>query len=411
MALHAEAAPALPADGLPHYLAEAVAAAAAAGGARPPPPGARSARNSLAFLVAAPHVRLPWISCQFQLPQEAAVLKAARRSWSSGGGRRAAAAAPAPAAGGQRLLPPPPPQQQQQHAGCPPLPPPAPPLEAPAQPQPGAQEPADGSGPLLLVADTSALLSMLGAGSSVALRTDFTFAWLDSLARAGKLGRALPSHEQVSLVVPDAVMKQVHAGAGAPVAALPASRRMRQLCPTPVWWRAANRGDWLLRLPLCLPLPAAPRFVSQPHTSPAPILQLDGLKNDSAARAGEQSAGAHGWAWLAVPRAGPLLARGPAPNTVLNPCGQPPLRAAIRFFMGRGLDGWGPAGADFLTVRQQPAASARAPPLSPLPHRCCCRPFATPPCLTDEQHPLTLPDPPPSPGAGRPRGRGTAAGA
>ncbi|KAL4858459.1 hypothetical protein ACK3TF_001437 [Chlorella vulgaris] len=220
-AVRADAAPALP--NLPPYLVSAAASAPAPAAAVP---ASRGSRNALQYLIDGCHARLPWISCQYQLPSEAAVLRAARQGWTQG------------------------PQ---------PVPPPSPPAAAAgAKPIRAVKQPAAelgslaavaaggtgwASGPLLLFPDTSALLPMLGAGADVSVPTFFTLELLGQLARQARFGRALPPQEQVFLVVTDSVLKQ-----------------------------------------------------------------LDGLKNDAAAR------------------------------------------PVIRRFLGQGLDTYGPAGCDFLTV-------------------------------------------------------------
>ncbi|KAL4447204.1 hypothetical protein ABPG77_007237 [Micractinium sp. CCAP 211/92] len=234
-AVRADATP--PLVDLPPYLS---AAAAAAPAPPTPVPASRGARSTLQYQVERCHARMPWVSCQYQLPSEAAVLKAARRGWQA---QQALEVRPAASS------------QASSASDAPPCPParPAPaaaklavdsvPLgagEAVGEP-PGAT--AGTAGPLLLFPDTSALLPMLGAGAGVSLPTFFTLDMLGRLAQQGRFGRALPAHEQVFLVVTDSVLKQ-----------------------------------------------------------------LDGLKNDPAAR------------------------------------------AAVRRFLGQGLDAYGPAGADFLTV-------------------------------------------------------------
>ena len=190
-ALRAEAAPALPAEALPGYLAEAAAALVQAP-TPAPPPGCRSARNSLQYLLESCHARLPWVTCQYQLPSEAAVLNNARSSW-----QQQRQAGQAQASQRRQWLP----QQPQQPAGgeggeqlgsglaIPPATP-STPNRAASQEQPSA-------GPLLLVPDTSALLAMLGAGTNVAQATSFTMELLAGLAGGGRMGRALPTHEQV----------------------------------------------------------------------------------------------------------------------------------------------------------------------------------------------------------------------
>lgn len=221
-AIRPDATPSLP--DLPPYLQSAAVATPAGAAAVP---ASRGSRNALQFLVQACHARLPWVSCQYQLPSEAAVLKAARRGWSQQRLQQAQPAADAaPAASSS--------SQSTAESVASPLQPPPPPA-MPATPA--------GSGPLLLFPDTSALLPMLGAGANVSIPTFLTLDLLGQLAQQGRFGRSLPAHEQVFLVVTDSVLKQ-----------------------------------------------------------------LDGLKNDGA------------------------------------------VRPAIRRFLGQGLDAYGPAGADFLTV-------------------------------------------------------------
>ncbi|KAI3428192.1 hypothetical protein D9Q98_006572 [Chlorella vulgaris] len=220
-AVRADAAPALP--NLPPYLVSAAASAPAPAAAVP---ASRGSRNALQYLIDGCHARLPWISCQYQLPSEAAVLRAARQGWTQ---------APQPV---------PPPSPQAVAAG-------AKPIRAVKQPAAELGSLAAGAaggtggvlGPLLLFPDTSALLPMLGAGADVSIPTFFTLELLGQLARQARFGRALPPQEQIFLVVTDSVLKQ-----------------------------------------------------------------LDGLKNDAAAR------------------------------------------PVIRRFLGQGLDTYGPAGCDFLTV-------------------------------------------------------------
>ncbi|KAL4443702.1 hypothetical protein ABPG75_011439 [Micractinium tetrahymenae] len=249
-AVRADATPNLP------DLPPSLAAAAAAAPAPPTPvPASRGSRNTLQYQVERCHARMPWVSCQYQLPSEAAVLKVARRGWQAQQAQQATSAASSQASTATNVPRPPPP---------PPRPAPAPAAAAAAEAAAGAAAPAAAqqaaaghqeavagpqeavagtAGPLLLFPDTSALLPMLGAGAGVSLPTFFTLDMLGRLAQQGRFGRALPPHEQVFLVVTDSVLKQ-----------------------------------------------------------------LDGLKNDPAAR------------------------------------------AVVRRFLGQGLDAYGPAGADFLTV-------------------------------------------------------------
>jgi hypothetical protein len=67
------------------------------------------------------------------------------------------------------------------------------------------------TGPLLLVPDTSAMLSMLGAPPSVTLPTFLSLDWLLSLSRKGLFGRSLPPSEQTFIVVPASVATQLDA--------------------------------------------------------------------------------------------------------------------------------------------------------------------------------------------------------
>lgn len=165
-------------------------------------------RNSLRFLVGKCHARLPWLACQYQLPAEAAVLSAVRATWQQAaasstvaeqkaagatagpgldGSSNVAAAAPRTAEASTSSVPeacsaaqlpstahsapPPPPRPQQAQQLC--------------------------GGPLLLFPDTSALLSMLGAHSSVAAASGVTLRALGELAQQGRFGRALDPKEQV----------------------------------------------------------------------------------------------------------------------------------------------------------------------------------------------------------------------
>jgi hypothetical protein len=165
-AVRPDAAPQLPE--LPPYLAKAKAANDA-----PPPPPSRAGRNSLRFLVQRCHARLPWLSCQFEVPAEAAVLRAARDTW------RGAAAPPPPSI---------------EHA-----------------PDAASDGGVPASGPLLLIPDTSALLPMIGAAPGAAAPTFFTLRLLTSLADAGLFGRALAPADRVFIVVPSSVAVQLDA--------------------------------------------------------------------------------------------------------------------------------------------------------------------------------------------------------
>ena len=124
-----------------------------------------SARNSLRFLVERCHARLPWLSCQYQSPSEAAVLRTARATGgsSAAGARAAAEQAGASAAGtvaeGAAAA----------AAGAAATAGPATSSVGQGVSQPAAQQAAQ-RGPLLLFPDTSALLSMLGASDRVAQR-------------------------------------------------------------------------------------------------------------------------------------------------------------------------------------------------------------------------------------------------
>ena len=183
--LREDAAPSLP--GLPTYLAAAAAEQAEAGQAQSPLPpsgqlGGRGARNSLRFLAPKCHARLPWVSCQYEAPAEAAVLRAACATWQT----QSSAPAPPP--------PPPPPRAS-----------PSTPGQAPA----AAAPPSASRGPLLLFPDTSALLPMLGASAAMATPTLLTLDALGALARAGRFGRALPPAERVFIIVADTVIKQL----------------------------------------------------------------------------------------------------------------------------------------------------------------------------------------------------------
>ncbi|PRW56620.1 Serine threonine- kinase CTR1 isoform B [Chlorella sorokiniana] len=146
--------------------------------------GTTALLEALPFVIDRCHARLPWVSCQYQQPSEAQVLKAARSTWQA-------------AAQQQR-------QTMEENSAAPSAEP-----ASSAAPSAAAAPAAAAAGPLLLFPDTSALLPMLGAGERVALPTFFTLELLEGLAKAGRFGRALPPHEQVFLVVTDSVLKQL----------------------------------------------------------------------------------------------------------------------------------------------------------------------------------------------------------
>jgi hypothetical protein len=190
-----DAAPPLPR--LPAHLAAAAAAPHAGGAAAP-------GRPALRFLLAAGdcRVRMPWVSCQYEAPAEAAVLREARAAW----------AAPQPA-------PPPPPPPPAPRAPSPSaLPPPTlPPGLSRFPPPPPPPPSSSGAGPLLLVPDTSALLGMIGASRGAAGHaTWLTLDLLAALAAGGLFGRALPPAERVFVVVPASVAAQLDALKGDP---------------------------------------------------------------------------------------------------------------------------------------------------------------------------------------------------
>lgn len=148
-------------------------------GAQPPPAEGAVQSWCIKSSPSSPPTRC--CSCQYQLPSEAAVLKAARRGWSQQRLQQAQPAADAaPAASSS--------SQSTAESVASPLQPPPPPA-MPATPA--------GSGPLLLFPDTSALLPMLGAGANVSIPTFLTLDLLGQLAQQGRFGRSLPAHEQV----------------------------------------------------------------------------------------------------------------------------------------------------------------------------------------------------------------------
>ncbi len=121
------------------------------------------------------HVRLPWVRCQRQAPAEASVLLEARAAWavqpmpesqpsevprapSSG---RAAAESESPRSARQDVQTPPQPKTKSETSAAPP----------------------GGTGPLLLFPDTSAMLSMLGAGQGTGAATPFTMHLLEARRR------------------------------------------------------------------------------------------------------------------------------------------------------------------------------------------------------------------------------------
>jgi hypothetical protein len=211
-AVRQDATPALPR--LPTYLAQAEAPAnktsgmtamAAAGfdGNESTPRavsgsvGFRGGRNSLKSLVEQCHVRLPWISCQFELPSEAAVLRSAKLLWRTQ--PRASSSDTVGQEGSSvpssiHLL------SRSQSAQA---------VEATREEDVGSST--SGCGPLLFVMDTSALLAMLGARSSVTVPTFFTLKWLASLASKSLFGRALPPSQRAFLLVPASVATQLDA--------------------------------------------------------------------------------------------------------------------------------------------------------------------------------------------------------
>ena len=144
---------------------------------RPTGPGDsrfRSREQTLQFSKeTAVHVKLPWLRSQLQEPAQAAVLKRAVQA--AGEGRAPAPATPAPSTA-------------------------------------AAPSTSGRTGPLLIFPDTSALLGMLNGDqpSTHTQSTPFSFDLLESLAAAGRFGpAALPAQEQVTLVVADAVFKQL----------------------------------------------------------------------------------------------------------------------------------------------------------------------------------------------------------
>ncbi len=117
------------------------------------------------------HVRLPWVRCQRQAPAEASVLLEARAAWSAQPTPESQPPEVPHAASGERAaaeLEPPRSAPQD--------------VKTPSQPETTAEASAErpeGTGPLLLFPDTSAMLSMLGAAQGTGAATPFTMHLLE----------------------------------------------------------------------------------------------------------------------------------------------------------------------------------------------------------------------------------------
>jgi len=153
----------------------------------------RSTRNQLQYIIEQCHCRLPWISSQFETPSEAAVLAEAKNLWGKKERKKESDSVSVVdsevniLSSSSSFLPPSPSVSSLSSSSS------------------------SSAGPLLLILDTSALLSMAGADPSVTAPTFFTLEWLFNLSNRGLFGRTLPPREQIFIIVPASVATQLDA--------------------------------------------------------------------------------------------------------------------------------------------------------------------------------------------------------
>lgn len=141
------------------------------------------------------HVRMPWINSQYEKPCEAKVLQEATRLWMKTSHRTLDVEVKLPkdnsdskVSKGQK--------EQDKYS----------------EKKVDISDVVDkASGPLLFVLDTSAVLSMLEAPSSVALPINFTFKRLISLSEKKCFGQELPDEQRTFFVIPSCVALQLDA--------------------------------------------------------------------------------------------------------------------------------------------------------------------------------------------------------
>eukprot|EP00890_Picochlorum_soloecismus_P004828 jgi/Picsp_1/5346/NSC_02707-R1_hypothetical protein CHLREDRAFT_166746 [Chlamydomonas reinhardtii] len=119
-------------------------------------------KTKLRFVLDTCHCRLPWISSQYEKPSESEVIKHARKIW-----RMAC------------------------HGNV------------------GPHIPGEPNAPLLVIPDTSSMLSLLSAPASHCTSTFFTLDYLLNLSQTGLFGPSLKMEDQIFLILPSTVSLQL----------------------------------------------------------------------------------------------------------------------------------------------------------------------------------------------------------
>lgn len=181
----------------------------------------RSTRNQLQYIIEQCDCRLPWVSSQFEIPSEAAVLAEAKNLW------RKERIKESDSASVVDINSRPEGSSIQRNMGDlnrertsydsantiseDTILPSSSYLSLSPSVASSSSFSAVSTGPLLLIPDTSALLSMAGADPSVTAPTFFTLEWLFNLSNRGLFGRTLPPREQIFIIVPASVATQLDA--------------------------------------------------------------------------------------------------------------------------------------------------------------------------------------------------------